>query len=57
MGNKYRLHWDTFNLDVREKFFTVRAIVHWNSLPRDVVDAPSLEVFRIQLDRVLNNLI
>ena len=29
-------------LDVRRKFFTQRMVVHWNRLPKDVVDAPSL---------------
>ena len=39
------------------KFFTVRTINHWNNLPRDVVESPSLEVFKMRLDRVLDNLI
>lgn len=30
---------------------------HQNNTPRDVVEFSSLEVFRIQLDRVLNNFI
>jgi len=30
---------------------------HWNRLPRDAVDAPSLEVFKARFDVDLSNLI
>jgi len=30
---------------------------HWNMLPRDVVDAPSLETFKAKLDQALGNMI
>jgi len=30
---------------------------HWHRLPREVVDAPSLETFKIRLDEALNNLL
>jgi len=35
----------------------VRVVRHWNRLPRDMVDAPSLETFKIRLDQALGNLI
>jgi len=56
-GNGYKLQWERFHLRIRKTFLTVRAINHWNNLPRDVVESPSLEVFRMRLDRVLDNLI
>jgi len=40
-----------------KKFFTMRMVKHWNGLPREVVEAPSLETFKTRLDRTLSNLI
>jgi len=37
-------------LDFRNKFFTQRVLRYWNRLPREVVDAPSLEAFKARLD-------
>ncbi|KFR09401.1 hypothetical protein Y956_07929, partial [Nipponia nippon] len=45
-----------FKLDKRKKFFTVRVVRHWNRLPREAVDAPSLEVFKARLAGALSNL-
>ncbi|PKU45358.1 hypothetical protein llap_4350 [Limosa lapponica baueri] len=52
-----RLKLGTLRLDIRKKFFTVRLVRHWNRLPREVVDAPSLEVFKARLDGALSNLV
>ena len=35
----------------------MRATKHWDRLPREVVDAPFLETFKVRLDGALNNLI
>ena len=39
-----------FRLDVVGKFFTMTVVRYWNRLLRDVVNAPSLEVFKARLD-------
>ncbi|KFM04772.1 hypothetical protein AS27_09222, partial [Aptenodytes forsteri] len=46
-----------FRLDIRKKVFTVGVVRHWNRLPREAVDAPSLEVFEARLDGALSSLI
>jgi len=40
-----------------KKFITVRVVKQWNRLPGEVVDAPSLEMFKVRLERALSNLI
>ena len=44
-------------MDIRKKFFTMRVMKHWNRLPREAVEAPSLEPFKARLDGALSNLI
>ncbi|KFQ10514.1 hypothetical protein N330_13586, partial [Leptosomus discolor] len=55
--NGFKLEMGRFSLDIRKKFFTIRVVKHWNSLPREVVKAPSLETFKIRLDGALGSLI
>ena len=42
---------------MRKNFFTLRVMKHWNRLPREVVDSPSLEIFKPRLDKVLCSLL
>jgi len=43
-------------VEVRREFWrSLRVVSHWNRLPREAVDAPSLEVFKARLDGALSN--
>ena len=54
-GNHSELHEGRFRLDIRKHFFTEKVVKCWNRLPREVVDAPSLSVFKKHSDNALNN--
>jgi len=46
-----------FQLNIRKNFFPLRVMEHWNRLPREVADSPSLEIFKTCLDNVLCSLL
>jgi len=56
-GDGFKLRQWRFRLDVRRKFYTQRVVTHWNRLPNQVVDAPSLEAIKKRLDVALSSVV
>ena len=56
-GNDFKLRQGRFRLNIRRKFFTQRVVKHWNRLPKEVVDATSLDGFKARLDAALGSLV
>ena len=42
---------------IRKELFTVKVVRHWNRLPGELVDAPSLDAFKARLGGALSNLV
>ena len=53
----HKLRHRKFHLNMRRNFFPLRVTEHWNRLPREVVESPSLEIFKTRLDKILCSLL
>jgi len=56
-GDGHKLKHRKFYLNLRKNLFTLRVTEHWNRLPREVMESPSVEIFKTCLDEVLCSLL
>jgi len=56
-GSGHKLKHRIFRLNLRKNFFPLRVTDHWSRLPREVVESPSLEIFKTHLDKFLCSLL
>jgi len=55
-SNKHKLKQTKFHLNMRKNLFPLRVTEPWSRLPSEVVESPSLEIFKTRLDAVLCSL-
>jgi len=49
-GSGQKLKYGKFHTNAEKNFFTVRMTEHWHRLPGEVVESPSMKIFKTHLD-------
>ncbi|KAF4794093.1 hypothetical protein TURU_105121 [Turdus rufiventris] len=55
--NGFKLKESRIRLGGRKKFYTHNTVRHWDRMPREAVDATSLELFKFRFDGALSDLV
>ena len=56
-SNALKLEHRKFCINMQKNFLMARVTEHWNRLPREVVESPSVEIFKTLLDAYLCDLL
>jgi len=51
------VHQGRFRSDITKNFFTETVVKHWNRLPKEVLESPTLEVFKSHVDVALQDMV
>ncbi|KFV50193.1 hypothetical protein N341_02338, partial [Tyto alba] len=55
--NDLKLCQGRFGLDSRKNFNTKKVVKHWNRMPGEVVESPSLKIFKRHVVEVLRDMV
>ena len=55
-GNGFKWKEGRFRLGITKKFFKIKVVRHWHRLPREVIDALSLQTLKVKLHGALSRL-